>query len=441
MRLDKVLVVGKREYLQRAKTKAFWIMTLILPLFVTGISVVPALLLSKSKAYQRLVVVDETGRLGAALVAKLNAGAAQEPKKDEESAARRNRDDAGMVSFEARAEPPAADRQAQRAALDRQVMEKQIDAWVWIGNGVFADKPVEYHARSVSNVFTQEALRDELSAIVRQARFRQAGIDPARVEELSRSVHLDPRRVSAEGSRAEGSLGAAALAMVMFFILYVSIIIWGQQVMQGVLEEKGSRVIEVVISSLTPFELMLGKLLGICLLGLTQLAIWMGTLLVVTAPGAVAAMTFLPPGVSLPTVSAVMLINFVLLFILGFLAYATLYAGIGASFNNLQEAQQAAGMAMVFVIIPVMVMYPVINDSNSRMATVLSLIPMFTPLLMPLRIAVDMPPAWQLALAYALTLAFVIGMVWFCSKIYRVGILMYGKKPTFKEIWKWTRYA
>jgi ABC-2 type transport system permease protein len=346
-----------------------------------------------------------------------------------------------MVSFAASAEPPAADRKAQRAALDRQVLEKQIDAWVWIDPGVFADKPVEYHARSVSNVFTQEALRDELSSIVRQARFRQAGIDPARVEELSRSVHLDPQKVSAAGSRAEGSLGAAALAMVMFFILYVSIIMWGQQVMQGVLEEKGSRVIEVVISSVTPFELMMGKLLGICLLGLTQLAIWLGTLLVVTAPGVLAAMPFLPPGVSFPTLSLVTLINFVLLFILGFLAYATLYAGIGASFNSLQEAQQAAGIAMIFVVTPVMIMYPVINDPNSRMATVLSLIPMFTPLLMPLRIAIEMPPAWQLALAYLLTTAFVVGMVWFCSKIYRVGILMYGKKPTFKEIWKWTRYA
>ena len=98
-------------------------------------------------------------------------------------------------------------------------------------------------------------------------------------------------------------------------------------------------------------------------------------------------------------------------------------------------------MAMMFVIIPVMVMYPVINDPNSRMATVLSLIPMFTPLLMPLRIAIDMPPIWQLALAYALTIGFVIGMVWICARIYRVGILMYGKKPTFAEIWKWTRYA
>ena len=273
------------------------------------------------------------------------------------------------------------------------MLGKQIDAWVWIGPGVFQDKPVEYHARSVSNVLTQEALRDDLSAVVRQVRFREAGIDPAQVDELSRSVDLDTQQVSAKGSRAEGGLGAAALAIILFIMLYMAIIMWGQQVMQGVLEEKGSRVVEVVVSSVTPFELMMGKLLGICLLGLTQLGIWLATVLVVTAPGMVAAMAVLPAGVTLPTLSPVMLINFVLLFILGFLVFATLYAGIGAAFNNLQEAQQAAGIAMFFVVIPVMVMYPVINDPDSRMATVLSLIPMFTPLLMPLRIAIEMPPA------------------------------------------------
>lgn len=440
MRLNNVVVVAKREYLQRAKTKAFWLTTLILPLFVTAISIVPSLLLSKSGSTQRIVVVDESGKLGPDLVKRLNSRAAQQPKKEEPKGLRR-RDDEGSISFQATAEPPAADRAAQQAELNRRVLGKELDAWVWLGPGVFVDKPVEYHARNVSNILTQAALRDEISAAVRQVRFREAGIDPARVDEMSRSVELDKQRVSATGSRAESGLGAAALAMVLFFILYIAIIMWGQQVMQGVLEEKGSRVIEVVISSVTPFELMMGKLIGICLLGLTQLALWLGTMLVVTSPGIVASMAFLPAGVSLPTLSAVTLINFVLLFILGFLAYATLYAGIGASFNNLQEAQQAASLAMVFVIIPVMVMYPVINDPNSRMATILSLIPMFTPLLMPLRIAIEMPPVWQLALAYALTIGFVIGMIWVCARIYRVGILMYGKKPTFAEIWKWTRYA
>jgi ABC-2 type transport system permease protein len=218
-------------------------------------------------------------------------------------------------------------------------------------------------------------------------------------------------------------------------------LLWGQQVMNGVLEEKGSRVIEVLISSITAFELLMGKLVGICLVGLTQLGIWLGTVAVLTAPGIVASMALMPEGVSLPTMTPMMLVHFILLFILGFFAFATIYATIGASFNNLQEAQQAASVAVIFVVIPAMVMWPVINDPNSTMATVLSLIPLFTPLLMPLRIAIEMPPAWQILLAYALTIGFVVGMVWFGSKIYRVGILMYGKKPTIQEIWKWTKYA
>jgi ABC-2 type transport system permease protein len=438
MQLNNVFVVAKREYLQRARTKAFWITTLILPLFIAAVSIVPAVLMAKSKTQQKIVVVDETGKVGTDLVAKMNAR--QAPPAEKAADAKESEKDQN-VTFAASMEPLAADRAAQQAALDRQVLAKTIDAWVWIGPEVFQDKPVEYHARSISNIFTQEVLRGNLSSAVRQVRLHEAGIDPARVEALSQPVKLDPQQVAAKGKGTGGGLGAAMLAIGLFLILYVSILVWGQQVMQGVLEEKGSRVIEVLVSCITPFELLLGKLIGICLLGLTQLSIWLGTMLVVTTPAIAAALPFLPKKLALPALAPSMLINFVLLFILGFLAYATLYAAIGASFNNVQEAQQASSIAMVFVIIPVMVMWPVVNDPNSTMATVLSLIPMFTPLLMPLRIAIDMPPAWQIALAYALTIGFVIGMVWLCARIYRVGILMYGKKPTFQEIWKWTKYA
>jgi ABC-2 type transport system permease protein len=439
MQPNNVFVVAKREYLQRARSKAFWITTLILPLFIASVSILPAVLMAKSKTQQKIVVVDETGKVGTDLVAKMNARqtppAAEKAADDKESEKEQN------VTFAASMEPLAADRAAQRAALDREVLAKTIDAWVWIGPEVFQDKPVEYHARSISNIFTQAVLKENLSSAVRQVRLHEAGIDPARVEALSRAVTLDPQQVAAKGKGAGGGMGAAFLAIGLFLILYVSILVWGQQVMQGVLEEKGSRVIEVLVSCITPFELLLGKLIGICLLGLTQLSIWLGTMLVVTTPAIAAALPFLPKKAALPTLAPSMLINFVLLFILGFLAYATLYAAIGASFNNVQEAQQASSIAMVFVIIPVMVMWPVVNDPNSTMATVLSLIPMFTPLLMPLRIALDMPPVWQIALAYTLTIGFVIGMVWLCARIYRVGILMYGKKPTFQEIWKWTKYA
>jgi ABC-2 type transport system permease protein len=439
MRLENVVVVTKREYLQRVKTKGFWIGTLILPLFVAGLTLLPGLLITKGESHQTLVVVDETGRVGEDLAARLNRRDGTAPKGGSERGLAV--DESRMARFDVKLLRPAANRQRQREELNQQVRSKEVDAWIWIGPGVFKDDRVEYHARSVSNVFTQDALEDDLSWVVRRERLREAGIDPERMEELTKGVKLATQRVSEKGSRAEGGLGGMLFAIVLFMILYMAMLLWGQQVMNGVLEEKGSRVIEVVISAVTAFELMMGKLVGICLVGLTQLGIWLGTMVVVTAPGLVASMALMPEGTVLPTLTPMMLFNFMLLFILGFFAFATLYAAIGSAFNNLQEAQQAASIVMIFIIIPVTVMYPVINDPNSRMATILSLIPLFTPLLMPLRIAIEMPPVWQLLLAYALTIGFVFAMVWICARIYRVGILMYGKKPTFKEIWKWTRYA
>jgi len=442
MRLDHVIVILKREYLQRVRTKGFWIATLILPLFVSAMTVLPGLLITRAKTNQRLVVVDETENqhvaraLGeeTAKSESLQEAAAKDTGERLRGRAKRER----MAHFEIAPQAPAADPQAQRKELDRRVQAGDLDAWVWIGKDVVDGKKVEYHARNTSNVFTQDVLEDDLSAVVNRVRLQEAGIDPGRVDALTQKVRLSP--IAVGEARASGGVGGMIFAIVLFLMLYISILMWGQQVMQGVLDEKGSRVIEVLISAVSPFELMMGKLVGICLVGLTQLGIWLATVAVISAPGAM-ALAMLPEGNALPSLTPLMLVIFGTLFILGFFAYATLYAAIGASFNNLQEAQQAASVAVIFVIIPVMVMYPVINDPNSRMATVLSLVPLFTPLLMPLRIAIEMPPAWQLALAYVLTLSFVWGMVWLCSRIYRVGILMYGKKPTFKEIWKWTRYA
>ncbi len=435
MRLENVFVVLKREYLQRVKNKAFWIATLIVPLFAAAVTTLPTLLISKSHTSQTLVVVDDSGQgIGGALKVNLAKAKTAEPKEGDANGDKR------MAAFAVETQSPAADPQAQRLALDRQVREEKIDAWVWIGKGVLADEAIEYHARNTSNVFTQQSLRSDLSEVVRRIRLQQAGIDPARMEELTKRVEIKPLQVPGTGTSGGGVAGMI-FAFVLFFLLYMSILMWGQQVMQGVLEEKGTRVIEVLISALTPFELMMGKLLGICLVGMTQLAIWLGTVVVLTAPGIVSMMAFLPPGVTLPSITLGIAANLALLFILGFFAYATMYAAIGASFNNLQEAQQVAGVVVIFIVAPVMVIYPVINDPSSTMAVTMSLIPLFTPLIMPLRIAIEMPPAWQLALAYALTLSFVLGMVWVCSRIYRVGILMYGKKPTLKEILKWTRYA
>ncbi|HVR95553.1 MAG TPA: ABC transporter permease [Thermoanaerobaculia bacterium] len=434
MRPDTIAVVAKREYLLRIKSKGFWIGTLVLPLFAAAVTLLPAVFLAKSRSTHRVVVVDETGQVTPELTT-LRPAPVRPGKKQGGG------DFDRIASLDIQPAPPERDPQAQRAALDRRVLDKEIDSWVWIDQDALKGEPIEYHARNVSNMFTQEILRDRLSDAVRRVRLEQAGLDPDRIGEMTRSVSLETLRVSEEGSRAEEGEGGMIFAFVLFMTLYVTLMVWGQQVMNGVLEEKSSRVIEVVISSVKPIELLVGKLVGICLLGLTQFAIWLTTTGVLTAPGLLAATAMAPAGVNLPTLTPAMAVNLAILYVLGFFAFATLYATIGAAFNNLQEAQQVAGSAIFFFIAPVFFLWPVMNDPNSTLAVVLSLIPLFTPLLMTLRVALEMPPLWQLLLSYVLMLAFLSAMLWAAARIYRIGILMYGKKPTLQELWKWMRYA
>lgn len=433
MRLETIAVIAKREYLQRIRSKGFWIATLILPLFVGSITILPTLLATKGRTKQTVAVVDETGKVAPELTAPRPPAKGGEPAKDGEPKAE--------FIFKVETPAPASTHTAQRADLDRRVLAGTIDAWLWIGRDALTSGAVEYHAKSVSKVLSQEVLEDDLSAAVRRVRMREAGYDPERVSELSQPVDLKTERVSAEGSRKEIAIAGAAFGYILFFMLYVTLAVWGQQVMQGVLEEKSSRVIEVIVSAVKPFELMMGKLTGICLVGLTQFVIWLTTFAVLTLPGIVAALSSLPKEVALPTLTPLMVLNFAFLFVLGFFVFSTFYAAIGASFNSVQEAQQVAGVAISFLVIPVFLMFRIINDPSSTFAVVMSLIPIFTPLLMTLRIALEMPPLWQILLSYALTLAFIWGTVWVCARIYRVGILMYGKKPTFQELWKWMRYS
>lgn len=431
MQLEKIAVVAKREYTQRIRSKGFWIATLILPVFVLAATVLPSYILSRSRADQRVVVVDPTGRVAPRLLE-------ERPEKPGDDAMDK------VAQFKFLIEPPAADpqaQQAQKAALDRQVLDKQIDAWIWIDEDVLAGKPVQYHAKTVSNIMTQQVLRDQLSYVVRRVRFVDAKLDPDQVGALAAPVKLEAVRVTKEGSRTEVGMVGAAFAYFLFLLFYMVQVIYGQQVMQGVLEEKGTRTIEVLLSSVRPFELMMGKLSGICLVGLTQFGIWLLTLAVATTPAVIASIATLPEDVKLPTVTFAMVFHILLLFVLGFFVFSTLYAAIGAAFNNLQEAQQVSSVMVSFLVIPMFMMFPIINDPGSRFAMVVSLIPLFTPLLMTLRIALEMPPLWQILLAYVLTFGFLVAMVWACARIYRIGILMYGKKPTFQELWKWIRYA
>jgi ABC-2 type transport system permease protein len=443
MRIDKILILAKREYLSRVKTKGFWIGTVVFPLLMLVMLLAPALVASRTSSTLHLALVDTTGTVAAAVETNLLA----EPPKSSSSTpapaakprdARTSARVKAGTTFRVERLSPAADREAQRQDLDRRVLEQDLDAWVWIDEAGLAKNEVEYHGESVSNLFTQERLADAVSGAVRSVRLATAGYDVAKVTELSVGVELSTVRITKEGGRAERGLAGAIVAYFLFFMLYMMLALYGTQVMNGVIEEKSSRIVELIVSTVRPFELLLGKVIGIGAVGFTQIAIWLATVAVVTAPGIVAAIAWMP---DLPQISWTLIVNFLLFFVLGFFLYATYYAALGSAFNDIREAQQAATSAM-FLLVPPMLIFPmVIDDPDSTLSVVTSLIPFFTPLLMVLRIAIKQPPLWQLLLGYLLTTATTIGMVWICAKIYRVGILMYGKKPTLQELWRWTRYA
>lgn len=424
MRPENVAVIAKREYLTRIRSKAFWIGTVALPLLMAAWLILPGLVMAKARAKQRLVVIDTTGEVAEKLVERLTARAGSKI----------------AASFEIEV-LPAADAVAQQAELDRRVLADEIDAWIRISaEGLERDR-VDYHAASVSNFVTQEILEDALSQVVRELRLAAAGYDAAAVGELSRPLALSSVRISEEGSRAGGGIGDIILAVGLFMMLYMTIIIYGNQVMSGVLEEKSSRVVEIILSAVRPTEFMAGKLLGICLVALTQLGIWLGAAAALTAPGLLVAIAWLPPSSEVPRLSLGIVGHFFVLFLLGFFLFATFWAMLGSAFNSHQEAQQLSGVAAVFLVAPWVFFMPVLNDPDSTLALITSLIPPFTPLLMMLRIAVKTPPLWQILLSYALTASFCGLMIWLSARVYRVGILMYGKKPTLREIWRWVRYA
>lgn len=422
----KIAVLTRREYLSRIQSKGFWVATLILPMVMAALFVLPGLILTRTGAEQRAVLVDETGRLGEGVARRL----AEVPSPGVRQA-----------RVAVTIEPAGPDPEARRADLDRRVLDGAIDAWIWIGRQGLEDDRVEYHAESVSNVLTQRVIRDAISDQVGAMRLADAGYDPERVGELTRRVRLSTVRVTPEGGREEAGETGFLLAYGMFFMLYLTLMIWGQQVLTGVLEEKTSRIVEVIISTARPFELMMGKLTGIGLAGLTQLAVWLGCFVVLSLPGIAGALAAAPEGFTLPTLGPGVALHFLGFFLLGFFIFAALFAAVGSAFNNVQEAQHFTGIPIAFLVAPVLVIFPVINDPDSTLSTVVSLIPLFSPVLMPVRIAVKMPPLWEVALAYLLTAATVVALVGLCARIYRVGILMYGKKPTLGEIVRWVRHA
>jgi ABC-2 type transport system permease protein len=421
----KLLAIVRREYLERVRSKSFVVATILGPLLMAGLMVVPAIMATRSGKPLRVAVVDEGGALQAAAEQALRAA---------------RFDDKPRFSVVPSDGSPAAVREA---ALRKQVLARQLDGYVVLPaaaagdavGGKAAGVAASYFGRNVSNQIDLRTMKRALSDLLLGERLHKAGLEPERIKQLTRELELKTLQLSEKGEREERG-AAILLAIVLMMILYMSILMWGQAVMTGVIEEKGSRVIEVLASGLPATQLLAGKLLGIGAAGLTQLVVWTASL---------AALSLAPvpssPDFSLPDLSPFLLLSFVVFYLLGFLLYAAFYAAIGSAVNTVQEAQNFV-FPVLLPLIAGLVCFPVVLQApDSGLAIFLSLVPLIAPLIMFLRIIVLSPPLWQVALSVVLLLGAIAAVLWLAARIYRVGILMYGKKPTFPELMKWVRHS
>lgn len=428
-----VWIVARREYLERVRTKAFIIMTVLTPALMFAFAVVPSLIsMKKSTGERTLVVVTSDASLGEAIKAEI-----QKPPSTAEIETEAKKRDGPVPVLRYHVELSSDTSADSRRALQARVDRKEIDAFLWLTPSEIEKGKYEYTARSTSDFMELGMLRGSVTRAFLRNNLSAHGIHGPEFDRVTKRLELVPVTWK-DGKPQAGDFRVTLFSSIFLMLtLYITLLMYGMNVMRAVLEEKTSRIMEVLMSSLTPIELLAGKILGVGAVGMTQIFIWtlMGSIL--TVPGLIAASSLLKEA----NLSASTAIFFVVFYLLGFLLYSSMFAAIGSMVNSEQEAQQLQFIVMLPLIISTILMMLIITKPNDPIAIAVSLFPFTAPLLMYLRIVVQQPPMWQILTSIALLSATIVGVLFVCARIYRVGVLMYGKKPTLPEIIKWIRYA
>jgi ABC-2 type transport system permease protein len=410
-------------------------MTLVGPLLFAGLIIIPAWLAMREKSENRVYVLDNSGQFGAKL--KSNA-------------------ETKFVVFN------------ESEEKGRTLIKEQDDHHLLLIIGeIQADglPVVRILGQSNPSLDLLQSIENQINAEIKNQQLLKSGIDPGLVARIKPDIDIQTLVLSEEGEKEGSSTAATVIGFGSGFLIYIFIFLYGSQVMTGVMEEKTSRVVEVLISSVRPFELMLGKIVGVALVGLTQFLLWL--VLSYAIMGAVGSVVDLPSQKNAPTELvqdpamqeqvnkkmkriglfrelgnlpvASIVFYFLFYFLGGYLLYSALFAAVGAAVDNQQDAQQFMFPITIPIIAAIALAQFVIKDPNSNLAFWLSVIPFTSPIIMMIRIPFE-PPFWQILLSMLSLVAGFFATTWLAGKIYRVGILMYGKKVTYLELWKWIRY-
>ncbi len=450
--MRKFLAVVKHEYKKVVLKWSFLIGTILLPVLAIVVSIVPALIFSIKGEPTRIAIADSNGQVAVRLRQNLSS------EKIAERVRRQARESISNISV-------SQDQQLQRSAqmiesayqfVDLDTTEKsgeelrqfllskvtanEIDGYLIVPDNVNDPKAVfEFRSRKGGDILSGGTFKDALNSAVRSVRLAGENISEARLDQISQLVNFDAKGLDELGAEKDTD-GIMIASMVIGLMIYITLAIYGQAIMGAVVEEKETRIAEILFSSARPFELMLGKLVGVGLAGLTQLGIWVASIAVVLAVAA--SQTELAPFLeSVPKITPLMIVYFMLFFLVGFFTYAAIFALVGSMVTSLQEGGQFAFPPIMIMLAGFYFSIAVIRDPNSSLSFWVSIAPFLAPITMPVRILAETPPVWQILLALIVNAAAIAGLVWITARVYRVGMLMYGKRATIPEVWKWIRQA
>ncbi len=434
--MNNISLIIQREYLTRVKKKSFIIMTIVGPILMAALFIVPAwLALADNEEVKTVMVYDKTGKYQKALT------------------------ETKTLKFEFINETNPEKRKKEFLSSGSDAMLSVLDT---------LSSNFVLYSETTPDINIKEQISSKLELFLKDENYKKLGIDKAKLDSAEVHINLETKILSEEGERTSSAELPLIIGFICAFVIYMFIFMYGVQVMRGVIEEKVNRVVEVLVSSVKPFQLMAGKIIGIALVALTQFILW------VVFTGIIVAFVFMvfgstiAPGIEslqMQNINAgqlenlnisdnlseailgfvnfnwtAVIITFLVFFFGGYLLYSSMFAAIGAAVDNETDNQQFMLPVTVPLILAIVVAQGIIKNPEGALAFWFSVIPFTAPIIMPIRVALGQYEIWELVLSGVLLFATFTGIIWLAGRIYRVGILMYGKKVSYKELWKWLKY-
>jgi len=416
--MHEVLLIARREYLERVQSRAFLMMTILFPLFI-GLMIGGSVFAGRLSSSAKNIAIASNDPVLAREVAAEMEPAPRSTKPTEVIA-------------------PATD--AERAALNRRVEDKTLDGYLWLEKKPGSNAPeATFVSRSSGDLFSLGGIESAIDHGIEREQLVRHGVSSGEIDAMKHHADIQTMQLRQGQLIPSNSLKSFFGAYAMMFLIYFTVVFYGMNVARSVVEEKTSRIFEVLLSTVRPQSLMAGKLLGVGAAGLTQMAIWILLIsaIVVISAGALPGVT----GLTSYGIHPQQLFFLVAYFLLGFFFYSAIAAAIGASVSSEQEIQQFSMVIVAPLTVGMVLITYITSNPTALPVVLLSLFPPCTPIVMFLRMSSQMPPAWQIALSMLLMLVFIWAAIWVASRIYRVGILMYGKRATLPEMLRWMRYS